>query len=340
MAPIVPSVQTTVYSESGNYSNQLLRQGRGFAVYSPKPQRNLAPEYRKKGVSIGDVGTITPQGTFDYFFNIYLPADDPINAHIPDSFVPLPPYLVMDVIEEDFDPGDYVSSPSIHEINDGFSEPVPGGEFVFSCRGPNGAVLALPYGSHLEKLQSIAEMRRYARKHAESWYKHVNETRGRALVNGSLYLITGCEKAESWGIATFHDVPGPNEFQLSFAPTTDVDHGHRYRWHAPYCRQKHADSPAVVGTPLNQTTFIHAFAISLGETLWGTLFGDVEICQLADSSTFPEKSGRGFVPYGSQGFSFVWSFSEAVQPVEENSTLERRQHLKTLSYPMPLRFHR
>jgi hypothetical protein len=127
-------------------------------------------------------------------------------------------------------------------------------------------------------------------------------------VNGSLYLITGCEKAESWGIATFHDVPGPNEFQLSFAPTTDVNHGHRYRWHAPYCRHKHADSPAVDGTPLNQTTFIHAFAISLGETLWGTLFGDVEICQLADSSTFPEKSGRGFVPYASQGSSFVWSF--------------------------------
>ncbi|KAJ7852070.1 hypothetical protein B0H14DRAFT_814091 [Mycena olivaceomarginata] len=73
MAPIVPSFQTTVYSESGNYSNQLLRQGRGFAVYSPKPQRNLAPEYRRKGVSIGDVGTITPQGTFDYFFNIYPP---------------------------------------------------------------------------------------------------------------------------------------------------------------------------------------------------------------------------------------------------------------------------
>ncbi|KAJ7856444.1 hypothetical protein B0H14DRAFT_2352727, partial [Mycena olivaceomarginata] len=151
--------------------------GGGSRCNSPKPQRNLAPEYRRKGVSIGDVGTITPQGTFDYFFNIYLPADDPINAHIPDNFVPLPPYLLW--------------------------TPVPGGEFVFSCRGPNGAVLALPYGSHLEKLQSIAEMRRYARKHAESWYKHVNETRGRALVNGSLYLITGCEKAESWGIATF-----------------------------------------------------------------------------------------------------------------------------------------
>jgi hypothetical protein len=131
-------------------------------------------------------------------------------------------------------------------------------------------------------------------------------------VNGSLYLVTGCEKAESWGIATFHDVPSQNEFQLSFAPTRDAAHGYRYRWHAPYCRHKHADPPPVEGSPLNQTTFIHAFAISLSETLWGTLFGGVEICQLADSSIFPEKSGRGFVPYGSQRSSFMWSFFRGI----------------------------
>ncbi|KAJ7364381.1 hypothetical protein DFH08DRAFT_1016731, partial [Mycena albidolilacea] len=265
-APQAPQT-TTVYSESGNYSNQLLPRGRGFPLYVPKPQRNLPPEYRRRGVAIGDVGTITPEGIFDFFFNIYLPADDPINANVPKNFAPLPPYLVMDVIDQDFDPGDYVSSSSIHEINDDFSEPELGGEFIFNCRGPNGAVLAMPHGAHLEKLRSISEMRQYAGKHAESWYKHVNGTtlsggRGRGLVNGSLYLVTGCEKAESWGIATFHDVPGQNEFQLSFAPTRDAAHGHRYRWHAPYCRHKHADPPPLDGSPLNQTTFIHAFAIS------------------------------------------------------------------------------
>jgi hypothetical protein len=137
--------------------------------------------------------------------------------------------------------------------------PEPGGEFVFTCRGPNGAVLALPHGAHLKKLQSITEMRQYAKTHAESWYKHVNGTtlsggRARELANGSLYLVTGWEKAKSWGIATFHDVFGHNdhEFQLSFALTVDADNGHRYRWHAPYCRvPKYADPPPVDGTPLN-----------------------------------------------------------------------------------------
>jgi hypothetical protein len=122
MVPNIPSTRPTVYSESGNYSNQLLCQGRGFPLFDPNPQRNLPAEYRRRGVVIGDVGTITSDGIFDFFFNIYLSANDPINAHVPEDFVPLPRHLAEDVINQDFDPGDYVSSSSIQEINDDFSE--------------------------------------------------------------------------------------------------------------------------------------------------------------------------------------------------------------------------
>jgi hypothetical protein len=181
----------------------------------------------------------------------------------------------------------------------------PGGEFTFNCWGPSGAVLALPHGSHLEKLENVESMRRYAAKHAESWYKYVNETRGRGLVNGNLLLVTGWEKAESWGMAFYQDVI--SGFQLAFGPTADAANRYRYRWHGTHCRRKHADSHPVDGTPLNQTTFIHAFAISVCEGIWGKLFG-VEICQPADSSTFQDKPGRGFIPYQSRGSSFGWSF--------------------------------
>jgi hypothetical protein len=70
-------------------------------------------------------------------------------------------------------------------------------------------------------------MRRYAAKNAESWYKHVNapEGRGRRLVNGFLYLITGCEKSQSWGMATFQNVAAEKEFQLLFKPQTDAAAG-------------------------------------------------------------------------------------------------------------------
>jgi hypothetical protein len=183
----------------------------------------------------------------------------------------------------------------------------PGGDFVFNCEGPDGAVLTLPHGADLEKLENLESMRRYAAKHAESWYKYVNETRGRRLVNGSLYLVTGWEKAQSWGMASYRDVSLQNEFQIMFRPTAGANHGHRYRWQGPHCRRKQADSPPDDATPLNQTTFIHAFAISVCEGIWEKLFG-VEICQPADSPTVQDKPGRGFIPYGSRGSSFGWSF--------------------------------
>ncbi|KAF7374418.1 hypothetical protein MSAN_00325900 [Mycena sanguinolenta] len=101
------------YSESENYCRQLLGQKRGFPLFVPKPQVNLPAEYRRRGVAIGDVGRITPEGSFDFFFNIYLPAGHPINANIPEGFNPLPPYDPIDVSHYDFPPGNYVSSRTV-----------------------------------------------------------------------------------------------------------------------------------------------------------------------------------------------------------------------------------
>ncbi|KAJ7814637.1 hypothetical protein B0H14DRAFT_3878647 [Mycena olivaceomarginata] len=189
---------SNVYSESENYSNQLLRQGRGFPLYAPKPCKSHPAEYRRRGVTIGDVGTVTPDGNFDFFFNIYRSADDPVNTNVPEGFVPLSLYDRGDVTREDFDPGDYVARlapSSIRGINDAFSD--------------------------FEMSQKCAATQRNTLKAGTNT---VNDIRGRGLVNGSLYLVTGCEKAESWGIATFHDVASQNEneFQLSFAPTVDA----------------------------------------------------------------------------------------------------------------------
>ncbi|KAJ6525524.1 hypothetical protein DFH09DRAFT_1046350 [Mycena vulgaris] len=112
------------YAESDLYCDQLLPRKRGFPLYVPGPQRNLPAEYQRKGVSIGDVGRVTPEGVFDFFFNIYLPSDHPINANdVPEDFSPLTPYTRKDVVRLDFDPGNYVSSSSIHAWDpDAFSE--------------------------------------------------------------------------------------------------------------------------------------------------------------------------------------------------------------------------
>ncbi|KAJ7471491.1 hypothetical protein B0H11DRAFT_2040246 [Mycena galericulata] len=302
-APPISLGATSDYSESEIYCSQLLRQKRGFPLYVPGPQRTLPQEYQRNGVRIGDVGRVTPEGAFDFFFNIYLPADHPINRNdVPEDFFPLTPYLPQDLVHLEYDPGDCVSAPLVQREQYHASLDFPGGEFVFNSFEPTGAILALPHGAHLERLGTLGIMRRYAANNAESWYKYANQTRGRELANGSLYLITGSEKAKSWGIASFRDVvtAPQDKFQLVFAPTADADAGYKYRWYTGPAHQKHADAPSIDGTPLNQSTFIHAFAISLGEGIWGRLFRDVEVCQLVDSQ-LRFKPGQGFVPHGSQG---------------------------------------
>ncbi|KAJ7476215.1 hypothetical protein FB451DRAFT_1132966 [Mycena latifolia] len=297
------------YSESEIYCSQLLRRKRGFPLWVPGPQRNLPAEYQRKGVAIGDLGRVTPEGVFDFFFNIYLPADHPINANdVPEDFVPLKPYVSKDVVHLDFDPGSHVSSSFIHELDPdaASSSEFPGGEFLFNCKGPNGALLALPHGAHLEKLESVEHARRYAAQNAQSWYKYVNGTRGRGLVNGTLYLITGCEKALSGGMASFENVVAGAQFQLSFKPTNDAGYTYHFKRGTP-ARTKMFSSWSQTGECLlNHTTFLHGFTISLGEGIWGRLFGNVGISQITDSQL--RKSHSDFVPFSSQGSLFSWSF--------------------------------
>lgn len=66
-------------------------------------------------MAIGDVGIVTPEGTFDFFFNIYLASNHPIN----DNYVPTPGFYPLefpderDIIVEQVPPGNHVASASI-----------------------------------------------------------------------------------------------------------------------------------------------------------------------------------------------------------------------------------
>ncbi|KAF9076538.1 hypothetical protein BDP27DRAFT_1198180, partial [Rhodocollybia butyracea] len=68
------------WSEKELYSQLLLSKKEGFPLWNPKPDENLACEYRKRGTSIGDVGYLNGNGSFIYLFNVCALADDPVNA--------------------------------------------------------------------------------------------------------------------------------------------------------------------------------------------------------------------------------------------------------------------
>jgi hypothetical protein len=106
------------FSESEIYCNQLLRRKRGFPLYVPGPPQNSPAEYQSNGIAIGDVGRITPEGIFDFCFNIYLPASHPINDNdVPDNFYPLTPYASKDIFDLCYDPGDHVSTSSVERLD-------------------------------------------------------------------------------------------------------------------------------------------------------------------------------------------------------------------------------
>lgn len=70
------------------YCRKLFRRGFGFPLWCPEPSGSN-PTYLSRGVSIGDVGRVMPDGGFETFFNICQAADGQANGgHVPPDFYP------------------------------------------------------------------------------------------------------------------------------------------------------------------------------------------------------------------------------------------------------------
>jgi hypothetical protein len=101
------------------YARQLLAKHYGYPLFVPEPDDGLPVSYRNKGASIGDVGIITPDGSFDFLFNICVPANDPVNCYgVPDGFerVPIDPGEIS-LLNNMHPPGSDVSSASVKRAN-------------------------------------------------------------------------------------------------------------------------------------------------------------------------------------------------------------------------------
>jgi hypothetical protein len=67
------------------YTDCLLPLRHGYPLFRPEPHECLPTAYRTEGVSIGDVGIITPEGYFDFLFNI---CQNDVNENgVPDGMV-------------------------------------------------------------------------------------------------------------------------------------------------------------------------------------------------------------------------------------------------------------
>ena len=107
-----------------------------------------------------------------------------------------------------------------------------GANFYYTCTTAEGALLLLPDGASKEDLRDTGTFLDQALKHGITWYEYANIIRRRRAENGSLYLVTGCDKATSWGIASCSNGTGGTGVSLKFtaAQVAAGSGSYSYKW--------------------------------------------------------------------------------------------------------------
>ena len=106
--------------------------------------------------------------------------------------------------------------------------------------------------------------------HAESWYKYANGPgMGRRLDNSGLCLIIGCDKTNSWGIATFSNSMEQTTSRLQFLPVESSSNGGPgclYTWDHSGTANSHRVGPrreSLRRAPHSQCLFVRYLDIKL-----------------------------------------------------------------------------
>ncbi|KAJ3751295.1 hypothetical protein DFH05DRAFT_1386535 [Lentinula detonsa] len=224
------------FVESDVYARMLLLRKKGYPLWKPKSKNKGLPEaYKREGVHIGDVGILTDSGGFDYLFNVCHGSGHELNlGRVPEGFKPISNLNCDDTEDESeehgmgchvsSDPsqihGERIQTVNIHRDSldrlPGVPEEVGEG-LSYRSTTSRGALLILPEGGKSVNHLSRAKFEKYAAKFATSWYTHAIEALGRVIHNGSLYLVTGFDKARAWGVASFSNAE-PKNVSLEFVP--------------------------------------------------------------------------------------------------------------------------
>jgi hypothetical protein len=157
----------------------------------------------------------------------------------------------------------------------------------------------MPQGADAEDLANISRFRRYLSANAESWYKYVNDVRGREARNGDVRLVIGCDKASSWGMATFANSTA-QDFHLKFKPTGESGPRPTYGWEysgmvearaGPMPEETEAlrssDDSGYSGVYKNQCLFVRTLNATLRDDVWQGLGFDFETAMDVQYDTYP-----------------------------------------------------
>ena len=127
----------------------------------------------------------------------------------------------------------------------------------------------LPDGGSSKDILNKRKLREYAVQNAVSWYQFANETLGRDIRNGALYLITGRDSAPAYGVASFsHNAGAGRVVAASFLAVGEREgdqHQRRYTWSTQHS-MSHRTGMSENGLH-NQCVFLRGYRIAINESL-------------------------------------------------------------------------
>ncbi|KAK0447284.1 hypothetical protein EV421DRAFT_1706799 [Armillaria borealis] len=207
------------------YITQLLRKGHGYPFWYPEPD-SRSEEYAQQGVHPGDVGILNDIGGFDFLFNVFRELQDQFDINnVPPGFEPLrlPHPEPLRSRQACYNKIITSADVSYREISASVSADAvgivgAGASFEFCTTRETAAILCLPQSATKYDFLNKSLIEKYARTHGASWYHYVNSPRflGRQAPNGSLYVVTGCDKTTSWGAAAVMKPANTRSISLRF----------------------------------------------------------------------------------------------------------------------------
>ncbi|KAF8185697.1 hypothetical protein BJ912DRAFT_972891 [Pholiota molesta] len=281
------------------YQRHLATKGRGVPLWIPEASESLDLDYRREGLSIGDVIMLTAYGGYNLLFNICQPPDHPYNIDsVPEGFTPLNPPLKRHDVQryEAFGANSSLTSDSISKDVGRLG---PSG-IHFQSSAVEGAILALPNGA----VSQDATLR----DNIVGWYKYAKEVRGWSIKNGDLRVVVGVDKTSSWGMATFASRTEVRDVQLQFRQIDHPEPGGMYRWEyegmvnaarvGPSRRQIDALVPSNAESRSqqspsfeNQCIFVRTLNTNLQDDTWETMESEWKRLGIAEGSNQGNQGG-------------------------------------------------
>jgi hypothetical protein len=172
-----------------------------------------------------------------------------------------------------------------------------GASLQYRSSASKGAMVGFPNGGDRRDVLKKNNIHKLALRCGASWYKYANEERGRMAPNGSLYVVTGCDKANTWGLASWSCCSEGGEISLAFT-LKQSEAGASFSYSHESCTTATVRvGPITPSQKTNQCVFLRGFKVAVREEPLARVRGSVSLTSIIGSPTRQIIRISGGTPY-------------------------------------------